>query len=76
MGARHPCRRHSVRLFAVLIWMPERRPKGTGMHGSERIYLVHKDQAEEVRAAIMPLLLNEVPRDARQSLQVSLSISS
>ena len=40
--------------------------------------LVQKDQVEEVRS-IMPLLLNEVPRltgDARQSLRVSLSISS
>jgi hypothetical protein len=41
--------------------------------------LIQKDQAEEVRAALCRLLLNEVPRltgDARQSLRVSLSISS
>ena len=79
MGARHQCRRHSVRLCAMLISMPERRPKGAGMHGSERIYPCPEGSGGGSARSIMPLLLNEVPRltgDARQSLRVSLSISS
>jgi hypothetical protein len=59
---------------AMLISMPERRPKGAGMHGSERIY--PEGSGGGSARSIMPLLLNEVPRDARQSLRVSLSISS
>ena len=30
VGARHQCRRHSVGLCAMLISMPERRPKRRG----------------------------------------------
>ena len=64
---------------AMLISMPERRPKGAGMHGSERIYPCPEGSGGGSARSIMPLLLNEVPRltgDARQSLRVSLSISS
>jgi hypothetical protein len=44
--------------------------------GSERIYPCPEGSGGGSARSIMPLLLNEVPRDARQSLRVSLSISS
>ena len=80
MGARHQCRRHSVPLLChadLDAGAPDRN--GAGMHGPERIYPCPEGSGGGSARSIMPLLLNEAPRltgDARQSLRVSLSISS